>query len=485
MRNVFFLLTAILLSYNANAQKTIISGKITNLKDEKIKISYQKGMALPEFKEVKKETTLDSTGNFTMELDLDAPAVVTIAFNEKILLEFGGLTGHSEVQLFLEPGNQIFVDLSPEIKGEPSTFKGKGAENNNFLLQFNYKFLRGNIYNVTKEKLANASSQEYLLFLDSLASAQLTFFNKNAAALSPNFKTYITNKINYQNASDKLFYPVEKRSITQQEVQLPADYYKFLEKVQIQNDDALYMWEYFSFIDYLLSYEVEQQAKKAQQKDSLSSVSYYQKAKYNLAKSYFTSKTRDFALASSTFMIIDYLPFAEAEIVVSDFRNQVAHKELADYVIKHFEERRKLLESEIAPAFTLKDAKEKDVSLKDFRGKVVYMCFWASWCEPCKKEVPYALKLQEQFKEKDVVFLYVSTDESDDLWKKAIRSHFAGKGLHVISKKSADNIQEKYNMSGIPAYFIIDREGKIMDDNANRPSEEITAKVLDEVLNIK
>jgi len=126
----------------------------------------------------------------------------------------------------------------------------------------------------------------------------------------------------------------------------------------------------------------------------------------------------------------------------------------------------------VAPDFTLKDIDGKQVSLKDFRGKVVYMDVWASWCAPCIAEINKAKKLKEHFKgEDELVFLYVSIDKDEARWKEMVKKKDI-KGIHLLSKGGEEaGIVQKYNVPAIPKFVIIDREGNVADGDAKWPSD--------------
>jgi thiol-disulfide isomerase/thioredoxin len=122
-----------------------------------------------------------------------------------------------------------------------------------------------------------------------------------------------------------------------------------------------------------------------------------------------------------------------------------------------------------------KDAKGKektfDEVVKEFKGKVVYVDFWASWCPPCRGEMPHSKALHEQFKDnKNVVFLYITFDRTEEAWKNGI-DKMAIKGYHWYpSEKQRQDIVQKFGVSGIPRYMLIDKKGSIVNQDANRPS---------------
>lgn len=116
---------------------------------------------------------------------------------------------------------------------------------------------------------------------------------------------------------------------------------------------------------------------------------------------------------------------------------------------------------ETAPAFTLPDQNGKTVSLADFRGKYVMLDFWASWCGPCKGELPYLKEIWEQYKDKNFVLLSVTCDKNNEAWKKAITNE--GMNWYHVSAKDTD-LLDKYDAQGIPRIVLIDKEGKIVAD---------------------
>lgn len=112
----------------------------------------------------------------------------------------------------------------------------------------------------------------------------------------------------------------------------------------------------------------------------------------------------------------------------------------------------------LAPAFQLPSVNGRSVSLSDFRGKVVILDFWATWCPPCRREIPDFIALQSQYQSKGLQIVGVALDEPEK-----VIGFAQSYGMNYPVLFGNDNVAMLYGgISGIPTTFIIDRQGKIV-----------------------
>ena len=100
--------------------------------------------------------------------------------------------------------------------------------------------------------------------------------------------------------------------------------------------------------------------------------------------------------------------------------------------------------------------------IEKFKGKVVYVDFWATWCGPCKSGISKIAPLKEEMKNDNVVFLYVTNQTSPEgTWKNAIADI---KGEHYrVSNDEWNYLTQKFNISGIPHYTLVDKQGNVVN----------------------
>jgi peroxiredoxin len=133
----------------------------------------------------------------------------------------------------------------------------------------------------------------------------------------------------------------------------------------------------------------------------------------------------------------------------------------------------------MAPDFTLNDASGNPVTLSEFRGKVVLLNFWATWCAPCRIEIPWFTELQETYRDRDFVVLGVSLD--GDGWK-SVKPYMEEKRMSYHVMIGNDEIARLYGgVNSLPTTLIIDRSGRIAVTHVglcNRSEYEAAAKGL-------
>ena len=110
-----------------------------------------------------------------------------------------------------------------------------------------------------------------------------------------------------------------------------------------------------------------------------------------------------------------------------------------------------------APDFTLQDMTGKSVKLSDYKGKVVLLGFWATWCPPCRASVPGLEKLHKTYKDKGLAVLAVSMDQ--DGWDE-VKSFISEYGITYTVLKGTDDVAAQYQMRSIPMLLVLDKEGK-------------------------
>ncbi len=111
-----------------------------------------------------------------------------------------------------------------------------------------------------------------------------------------------------------------------------------------------------------------------------------------------------------------------------------------------------------APEFTLKTLKGEEISLRDLRGKVVLLNFWATWCPPCKEEMPLFVEVYRKYREKGFEILAVSMDSKPEPVEKFVREY----RFPFPVLMDDGNVSTKYGVQGLPTSFLIDRDGEVV-----------------------
>jgi thiol-disulfide isomerase/thioredoxin len=139
-----------------------------------------------------------------------------------------------------------------------------------------------------------------------------------------------------------------------------------------------------------------------------------------------------------------------------------------------------------APNFTYNDVNDNPVSLSDFKGKLIYLDVWGTWCGPCLAQKPSLKKLKGQFEDNDdIVFISISGERSvNDVqkWKDFVEKEQLP-GVHLFGRTTGDDdIANLYKISGYPTFFIIGKDGNFISTNAPRPTSDALEGILRRLL---
>ena len=174
--------------------------------------------------------------------------------------------------------------------------------------------------------------------------------------------------------------------------------------------------------------------------------------------------------------------------VYSLFSKDLQATPLGQYVAEAINQKQSLLLNNEMPVFSFRTDKGQVISLSSFRGqKHVLLCFWASWCGPCVKNIPFLKKIEEQYRDKGLQVISVSVDSDTTNWLGAVAKY----GLPWLQTCDlpayiSTSMRTLYQIDWIPTYFLIDKEGKLIyqtflskEDDDHSVLEKVLHKELD------
>ena len=142
------------------------------------------------------------------------------------------------------------------------------------------------------------------------------------------------------------------------------------------------------------------------------------------------------------------------------------------------------LEGAPSPTFDYENFKGGKTKLSDLKGKYVYIDNWATWCGPCRAEIPFLQKIEEKYHGKNIEFVSISIDTKKDYekWKKFVADKQLG-GIQLIADNDwSSDFMKAFGINSIPRFILIGPDGKVVDADADRPSSPQLQQTLDKLL---
>ena len=280
--------------------------------------------------------------------------------------------------------------------------------------------------------------------------------------LSKKFLTTEVKAINYELLYMKSLYEGAHQELTGEEVKLPKEIADELVRVDYDLSQDFDIYAYYKALVISNFYEKYQSAKENENPwDKV--IKHFDTLKSeNIKKSLSRSLISGISVANTPENNKKL-----AEIVKANVKDAEGVAEIN----KRLANLERLKEGNPFPAFEAQDIQGNTVSSESLKGKLVYIDIWATWCLPCRKEIPALKALQEEYKDKDITFVSLSVDDDKEAWKNAVTTEkLTGVQLHKNVQMSPD-FAENYDLTGIPRFILVNKDGKLISINAPRPSE--------------
>ncbi len=166
---------------------------------------------------------------------------------------------------------------------------------------------------------------------------------------------------------------------------------------------------------------------------------------------------------------------------------QRTNQQLLQFLARSYPEKHKILtilsKGKPSPTFTYPDINGKKISLKSLKGKYVYIDVWATWCGPCKVQIPYLKEIEAKYEGKNIAFigLSIDTQENKDKWMKMVEERDLN-GYQILADKDwQSDFIKGYYITGIPRFILIDPDGNIVSADAPRPSEPALLQLFEDL----
>ncbi len=482
-RIYLFLLLAI--PFTAFSQRTTtLSGKISGDVD-KVILSYA---ALDIGEEgVKKEIPLNG-GAFTTDLKIEQPEVV--------LLE----AGQKKFNVYLEPTAHLKLDFDGATMDGKIMYEGQLQKENYFYTLYQTIFRSELDENFMKQSALKTAVDMFELDLFSKQGSMKEAYAKapGKESFSNGFSAYMESEVKYWYYRWMISYPILQANSNVENMQvkhLPRTIEETFTPDLLNHETGISNENYREFIQYYITYTASRAHDFTKFKDYNKSVEY----KMTAAEAELSGTTLTWYLSRLIYENCEKVTTGTMNKVREQVRNEVngdkyypTLESKCESVIADKEaaakEAKKNGQEETAATDSKKNADEKypfrmvdldgkQIQLSDFKGKVVYIDFWASWCGPCRGQFPYSKKLHAELEDrlgkkgmKDIVFLYVSIDKTEEAWRKAVDTYQLNGIMTHSPAQWRDGAGAYFKISSIPRYMVLDKSGEVVNPNAPRPS---------------
>ncbi len=397
--------------------------------------------------------TLKHDNKVSAALDIERSILVDVEY------------GEDRFRMFIRPGDDLSTKFTAYSSLTSLQFSGKGEENNKLLSGYESQFKQGGYQNyeaayIRASFLDKYYSQSYtktpssfFKWMNEEKDKQITYMmkNGNSKEIHSELFDYIRNDIEYTLEAQKLGYLIAKQDkLGPGDFDRIADHYKLRKTAASMSGTIL---EHPAYLNYLFAYAHFLYLPKIPRSVQVE-LEYYNRIEKNTS-----GRAKYFLLSQLLQKVYTYegsLDLARKKFAA--FKNECPYPKYIEEVERLYGEIMIDMPERSAIDFEVIDAEGNRSKLSDYRGRVVYISFWASWCKPCISGFQKSEQLRVKLKKMGVELLNVSIDKTKEAWIPALQQHNPY-GTNVIAY-NLPKIKQDYGLNAIPAYYIVNKKGK-------------------------
>jgi len=379
-------------------------------------------------------------------ITLDAPKFVAIKYDQ------------ATIRLFVQPGDRQQLSFEGSDPLNTLQFSGAGAANNTAMQRFmqnygsdytNRMYSHEYLPTIFKEELVEKAGilteAQYFAHVDQVKRDMQSAVSGGNVS----FQSFMRTWLDYEAAANKLlYYHVNKYMFRGAELHTAIKTAEALSGIQVSNENALKNPGYVKFLStYILALNngLAHNAKGIEFN------------LFDLANKNLEGKAKAFIKTKLLFKTFRFGQTDLAQEQYKSFSRSNPYQEYNAILEKAIGSDAGFAEAGFAPDFTLTDENGRSVSLSQYKGKVIYLSFWATWCKPCLKGFEKSYYIRQKLEERGIVLINVSIDKKETTWRSTME-RIKMPGINLLD--SSDMMMKKYNLTSLPVYHIIDKNGQ-------------------------
>ncbi len=438
-----FLLPLMVASCAKGPKEATISGTLLNYKDS---VTYITSKGITETIKINADKT------FIFKTTIDKPVLYTLKGGRKINFEF-----------YVNPGDITEITIDFENIKDGAKYTGKLASTNNYLVEKKQIVKK---YTSDFNKLFELKKEQFNLTLDSLNNELLEKAKTLSNAPIVELEKY---SIDYLIKGLKVNYPEYNAYVNNVEFKADSADYSALEGLDLNIAHHLMFNDYSELVNKTImnKFMKENDAKAI---ETMSTLDRLTKMFSLIDANIINTEVRDYLKQNALVEDLSYGEFWKLNELVNKFLTDCKTIGYKKVVEELYNKKQLVAPGKPAPLFRYKDINGKEYALEALKGNLVYIDFWATWCGPCRHELPFLEKVEKDYEGKKITFISMSMDDDMVAWDKMVKEKkMKGIQLHADGAFNS-TVSKDYQIKFIPTFYLIDENGIIITSAAPRPS---------------